>query len=103
MSDIHIARNHRLGIERAREIAQQWLEEAQSDYGLECDYQQGTDADNATFGRPGVDGSVHVTGDSFSLRLTLGFLLEAFGPQIENKVATNIDALLAESDRGEAD
>ena len=72
--DIHIERKHTLGIAAAREVARQWLQKVERDYALECSYDEGEACDVAAFTRPGIDGSVEVTGDSFVLQATLGVL-----------------------------
>ncbi|RYY71169.1 MAG: polyhydroxyalkanoic acid synthase, partial [Comamonadaceae bacterium] len=38
MPDIHIERNHTLGIEAARNAARQWIDQARDEYGLDCNY-----------------------------------------------------------------
>jgi hypothetical protein len=59
--DIHIERNHTLGIAGARKVAHQWIEQAEQEFGLECVYTPGEDRDVATFTRAGIDGTVEVT------------------------------------------
>lgn len=95
MSDIHIERSHALGLPRAREIALQWVEQAERDYGMSCTYAEGDASDTAEFKRPGVSGTVGVSADAFTIRITLGFLLDVFRAQIEDKVTRNLDELLA--------
>lgn len=95
MSDIHIERNHALGIDRAREVARQWTDQAERDYGMECLYAEGDESDVAKFSRPGMEGRVEVTADRFTLHMTLGFLMDTFRGAIEDKVTRNLDELLA--------
>lgn len=95
MSDIHIERIHTLGLGRAREVARQWTDQAERDYGMACQYIEGGDSDVATFSRPGLEGSVAVTADSFKLQLSLGFLLAAFKGVIEEKLTRKLDEMLA--------
>lgn len=94
MSDIHIARNHNLGLPRAREVAQQWIDSAERDYGVECRYLEGWESDVAKFSRPGLDGSLEVTADTLTVRMSLGFLMDAFKGVIEEKLTRNVDKLL---------
>jgi putative polyhydroxyalkanoate system protein len=89
-----------LGIERAREIAREWLEMAKNEYGMECKYSEGWVSDLAKFSRPGAEGTLRVTEDNFTLRMTLGFLMEAYAKQIKEKVTRNLDDLLGEADEG---
>jgi len=95
VSDIHIERNHALGIARAREVARQWTDQAERDYGMACEYAEGAEGDTAKFSRPGMDGSVEVTANTFTLHMTLGFLMDTFKGAIEEKVTRNLDELLA--------
>lgn len=97
MPDIHIERNHTLGIERAREVAQQWVDQAEREYGMECRYSEGYECDVAQFARPGAEGTLRVTADTFTLDMKLGFLMDAFSGMIEAKVTRNLDDLLGEA------
>jgi putative polyhydroxyalkanoate system protein len=92
--DIHIERNHTLGIAGARKVAHQWIEQAEQEFGLECVYTPGDDRDVATFTRAGIDGTVEVTASTFTLDATLGFLFSSFSEMIEQKITRNLDALL---------
>ncbi|WP_454902366.1 polyhydroxyalkanoic acid system family protein [Variovorax gossypii] len=94
MPDIHIERNHALGIAGAREVARQWVKQAQEEFGLECAYTEGEDRDVAQFTRAGIDGTVEVTANTFTLDATLGFLFGSFSEVIEQKITRNLDALL---------
>lgn len=94
MPDIHIERNHTLGIAGARAVAHRWIEQAEQEFGLECVYTQGDDRDVATFTRAGIDGTVEVTASTFVLDATLGFLFSSFSEMIEQKITRNLDAML---------
>ncbi|MEJ1128022.1 polyhydroxyalkanoic acid system family protein [Variovorax sp. CCNWLW225] len=94
MPDILIERNHALGIAGAREVARQWMQQVEQDYGLECIYTEGETSDVAQFSRAGIDGTVEVTANTLTLEATLGFLFSSFSDQIEQKIAKNLDALL---------
>ena len=94
MPDIHIERRHRLGIAGAREVARQWVQQAEQDFGLACTYTEGKTCDLAQFTRAGIDGTLEVTADTFTLEATLGFLFSSFSEQIEQKITRNLDALL---------
>lgn len=94
MPDIHIERNHTLGMAGARDAARQWIAQVKQDYDLDCNYVEGKACDVAQFSRAGLDGSLEVTGDSFTIDATLGFLFSAFSDQIERKITQNLDALL---------
>jgi putative polyhydroxyalkanoate system protein len=93
--DIQIERNHTLGLPAARELARQWMQRVEQDYGLEFSYAEGEARDVAQFGRTGIDGSVEVSADNFRLRATLAFPYGNFREQIEQRLLKNLDDLLA--------
>ena len=95
MAQIHIHREHQLGLAGARKIAWQWAEQAEADFGMACTYEEGDDADEVQFSRSGVSGTLKVSGDHFELDAQLGFLLGAFKDRIESEIVKNLDDLLA--------
>ena len=95
MADLHILREHTLGLAAARKIARQWAEQAQSEFGMECTIEEGTTDAMVTFVRSGVKGTLQVTQDKFKLDAKLGFLLGAFKGRIEGEIVKNLDTLLA--------
>lgn len=97
MPDIHIHRDHRLGLKKAREVALQWAEEVEAKFAMECTILEGQTSDTVTFTRTGVAGELVVAADHFDLEARLGFLLGAFSKTIEAEIEKNLDALLANS------
>ena len=98
MPDIQIERQHNLGMERAREVARQWVSQAERDYGLSCTYEESAEAgdcDRVHFTGAGASGTVEVTPERFGMNVQLGFLLGSFSDMIEAKVSRNLDELLA--------
>ncbi len=95
MPDIQIHRNHALGLKRAREVAWQWAEQAESKFDMECTVIEGQTSDTVEFTRSGVSGRLIVAADHFDLEAKLGFLLGAFSKTIEGEITKNLDALLA--------
>ena len=95
MPDIHIHRDHTLGLARAREIAWQWAEEAEKKFEMECTVLEGEDSDTVEFKRSGVTGELVVAADHFELQAKLGFLMGAFAGTIQSEIEKNLDALLA--------
>ncbi|MFZ4703161.1 MAG: polyhydroxyalkanoic acid system family protein, partial [Candidatus Methylumidiphilus sp.] len=83
MANLHIRRDHALGLKAARKIAFTWAEQVESDFGMECTYEEGTTEDLVRFTRSGVQGTLLVTADHFNLDAKLGFLLGAFKDRIE--------------------
>jgi putative polyhydroxyalkanoate system protein len=95
MADIHIQREHSLGLLEARKIAFKWAEQVEEKFDMECTYEEGKTEDLVSFTRSGVSGTLAVTKDSFDLNARLGFLLGAFKDTIEAEIVKNLDALLA--------
>ena len=95
MADIHIHRDHTLGLAKARKIAWQWAEEVESKFDMECTVIEGETSDTVEFKRTGVSGRLIVAGEHFELDAKLGFLLGAFSKTIEGEITKNLDALLA--------
>lgn len=95
MPDIHIEREHSLGLAAARKLAFRWAEEAEERLGMECVYEEGQTSDLVTFTRTGVNGELKVTKDRLELDARLGVLLGAFRDRIEAEIVKNLDALLA--------
>jgi putative polyhydroxyalkanoate system protein len=97
MADLHIIRDHTLGLAKARKVAFKWAEQAENDFAMQCSYAEGKLEDEVDFVRTGVKGRLLVTKDRFELQAHLGFLLGAFKGSIEAEIVKNLDALLAAS------
>jgi putative polyhydroxyalkanoate system protein len=95
MPDIHIRKDHALGLARARQIATDWAEQVEADYGMSCTILEGEDGDTVEFSRAGVKGELAVAADHFLLDAKLGFLMGAFKATIEGEIQKALDALLA--------
>jgi putative polyhydroxyalkanoate system protein len=95
MPDIHITRQHSLGLPEARKLAFRWAELAEERFDMECTYEEGKTSDLVCFTRSGVNGELKVTKDRFVLDARLGFLLGAFKDRIESEIVQNLDDLLA--------
>jgi putative polyhydroxyalkanoate system protein len=95
MADLHILREHALGLAAARKIATTWAEQVESEFGMDCTLTEGKAGDVVHFTRSGVNGTLHVTKDRFELDAKLGFLLGAFKGKIEAEIVKNLDSLLA--------
>lgn len=94
MADLHIRREHSLGLPAARKIAFKWAEQVEQEFDMECTYEEGATQDEVAFVRSGVKGTLRVTGDHFDLDAKLGFLLGAFKHRIEAEIVKNLDQLL---------
>ncbi|MCW5652891.1 polyhydroxyalkanoic acid system family protein [Hydrogenophaga sp.] len=95
MADIHIKREHHLGLSGARKLAWRWAEQAEQEFDMSCTYEEGQTADEVQFTRSGVNGTLKVTAERFELDARLGFLLGAFKERIESEIVKNLDTLLA--------
>jgi len=95
--DIHIRREHTLGLAKARKIAWTWAEEVEAKFDMECTVIEGAEEDTVEFKRSGVNGTLAVAADHFELNAKLGFLLGAFSKSIEGEITKNLDALLSKS------
>jgi putative polyhydroxyalkanoate system protein len=96
LPDIHIRRDHALGLAQARKLAFQWAESAEAKFDMACTYEEGKTSDLLSFTRSGVNGELRVTQDSFELDARLGFLMGAFKDRIEQEIARNLDELLGQ-------
>jgi len=95
MAELHIFREHTLGLAQARKIAFKWAKQAETEFGMACSYVEGDGVDEVSFSRSGVKGTLDVDATRFELRARLGFLLGAFQSRIEAEIVSNLDALLA--------
>lgn len=95
MADIHIEREHALGLAAARQLAWKWAEQAEEEFDMSCTYEEGAREDAVQFTRSGVSGCLRVEGHRFVLDAKLGFLLGAFKERIEAEIVKNLDTLLA--------
>lgn len=94
MPDIHIHREHHLGLPAARKIAFSWAEKAEEKFDMECVYEEGDTEDMLTFTRSGVKGTLLVDARQFEMKAQLGFLFGAFKDRIESEIGEQLDALL---------
>ena len=102
MPDIHIHRDHSLGLAKARKVAWDWAEQAESKFDMECTVLEGETSDTVEFTRSGVSGTLIVAADHFDLNAKLGFLLGAFAKTIEGEIQKNLDDLLGAAAAGGA-
>jgi putative polyhydroxyalkanoate system protein len=97
MAEIHVRREHRLGLSKARKTAWRWAELAEEKFGMECTVIEGETSDVVEFSRAGVEGRLIVEAQAFDLTARLGLLLGAFRHRIEAGIEENLDAVLAEA------
>ena len=92
MADINIVQQHKLTAVKAREAAQQVADKLAQEYDLVCAW----DGDVLRFERSGVDGSLTLEKEQAQLQIKLGFLLSAFAPTIEGKIAEKMRKVFTE-------
>ncbi len=100
MADLHIHRDHALGLAKARKVAWDWAEQAESKFDMACTVLEGETSDTVEFTRSGVSGTLIVAPDHFDLHAKLGFLLGAFAKTIEAEIEKNLDDLLGAAAAG---
>lgn len=86
MAEIRIVQQHQLDAGQARAAAQKVADKLSGDYGLACRW----DGDVLRFDRSGVEGTLTLAPERASVRIQLGFMMGAFAPTIEAKVAENM-------------
>lgn len=91
MSQITIERSHSLGLEGARQKADQLAEKLTRDYGVACVWE----GDTLTFTRSGVDGRIEVGEDRVRVLATLGMMFSMLSGQIEKEIERKLDKALA--------
>jgi putative polyhydroxyalkanoate system protein len=95
VSDIRIRREHELGLDVARAVADDWAEQCRTQFDMQCRIVRGETSDTVEFRRSGVNGRLVVAADHFDLDAKLGFLLGAFSKTIEREIRNNLDQQLA--------
>ena len=97
MPDIRIHREHNLGLDTARDIAQAWAEDVDREFDMACEFTRGKTSDTVSFKRTGGSGTLTVAGDHFDLHAKLGILLGVFAKRIEEHIQKNLDTQLAQA------
>ncbi len=95
MADLHLHREHTLGLARARKVALKWAEDVEAKLDMECTIIEGDDEDVLEFKRSGVDGRMTIAATFFDLEAKLGFLIKPFVASIEAEVSKQLDEALA--------
>lgn len=90
MSEIHLHKDHDLGLEKARALARHWVEEGAPRLGLAVKVEPGDQQDTIHFDRMGVEGRMQVSGSGFDLDIKLGMMMSAFKPMVEAEIERNL-------------
>ena len=86
MADITIHQSHELTAKKARAAAEKVADEMANEFEMAIDWQ----GDVLNFKRSGVSGTLTLLDHAAQLDITLGFMLKAFAPKIEEKVRENM-------------
>ena len=92
MADLHIVREHTLGMAAARQLAIVWAQEMETEFRMRCTYQEGSLQDLVTFEGTGAKGTLEVNATCFDLNVKLGFMLGNFKDKIEAVIRKKLDA-----------
>lgn len=91
MADISITQKHTLSHKKAKAAAQKVADQMADEYDMTSEWQ----GDVLVFKRSGVSGKLVVSEAHAQLDISLGFLLKAFAPTIEEKVAAKMKKVFA--------
>lgn len=86
MATISIAQKHKLSPKKARTAAQKVADKMAEEYDIVSEW----DGDVLNFKRSGLSGTLSLHETEAHLQITLGFLLSAFAPKIEEQVASKM-------------
>ncbi|MBN9460483.1 MAG: polyhydroxyalkanoic acid system family protein [Burkholderiales bacterium] len=91
MSEIHLQRRHKLGLQKAKEAAQKVADDMAESFDIASEW----DGNALNFSRAGVSGRMKITRDKVVLEARLGLLLAAFKPRIEERLQKDFDRYFA--------
>lgn len=94
MANLHMVREHALGLAAARKVASGWAAVVEEKLGMTCTRETGHQSDTISFTRSGVKGTLQVTKERFELDAKLGLLVGPFKDRIETEIAKYLDELL---------
>ena len=102
MSDVTFQQAHTLGLPKARELAQRWVDGPAQKMGLSCARTEGAEQDTINFERSGVNGVMKVSATSFDVDIKLGMMMKAFKPMIEAEISKSFSRMVEKASSGEA-
>lgn len=91
MADISIRQAHKLPHSKAKAAAQKVADQLAAEYDMTSEW----NGDILRFKRSGVSGSLKISEKDATLEISLGFLLKAFAPTIEEKVTAKMKKVFA--------
>ena len=90
MANIHIERNHSLGLEEARTQVEIMAKNLRDDLQITYQWQ----GDRLVFQRSGASGTIDVGADTVAVDLKLGLALGLLKGKIEDSINRNLDQVL---------
>ena len=87
MANIHIRRNHHLGMDGARKVAWQWSEAVEEKFDMSCTIIEGETSDTVEFVRSGCKGRLIVAADHFADSSIGGKVCGCIGREVDQHVA----------------
>jgi putative polyhydroxyalkanoate system protein len=90
MADIEIHRKHKLGLAKAKAVANKVAHDLAQKYDLQSEW----DGNTLSFSRTGISGQLCISKDSMDCEVSLGFLFKAFKGPIQGEMEKNFDKLL---------
>jgi putative polyhydroxyalkanoate system protein len=91
MADISITQHHTLSQNKARDAAEKVAVQMAREYDMTLDWE----GDVLYFRRSGASGALILGDRAVHLEINLGFLLKAFAPTIEEKVAAKMEKVFS--------
>lgn len=91
MADISIKQSHCLSSGKAKAAAQKVADQMAEEFDVSSEW----NGDVLRFNRTGVSGLLKISETDATLEITLGFLLKAFAPAIEEKIAAKMERVFA--------
>ena len=91
VSQILIRRRHSLTRGQARRVANAVAEELATDYGVQSSWT----GDSLHFKRTGLDGTLRLSSQEFTLDVRLGFVLAAFRDRISEAIRSRLELTLS--------
>jgi hypothetical protein len=99
VADLFLERHHRLGLARARQLAGEWIAQAEHRLDMACELESGDEEDLVRFSRKGVVGTLRIGADSFVMEARLSSVLGVLRKRIEREIAGRLDTLLGAQSR----
>lgn len=94
LANFWVKRNHTLGLLQMRKNAFNWAVYAESEFSMNCIYEEGELEDLVIFSKPGAKGRLMISSNLLELHILLGVLLTPFKVSIENEIVKNLDLIL---------